>query len=215
MQNYDDLLKENIEWVEMKLSLDKDYFKNLSKGQKPPFLYIGCSDSRMPIDTFTQSEPGSFFIHRNIANQVFGNDMNFLATLEYAVEQLEVQHIIVSGHYECGGIRTAHEKCTNSSVISSWLMPIKKIELENREELDKIECVERRIDRLTELNVLEQLKHIFELPIIKNRIESGKYPRIHGWILDIRHGKIKEIVVPMEEWKSKGIIPQNYTEQQV
>ena len=87
MQNYNELLEANLEWVEKRLDLDKDYFKNLSKGQNPPFLYIGCSDSRMPIDTFTQSEPGSFFIHRNIANQVFSNDMNFLATLEYAVEQ--------------------------------------------------------------------------------------------------------------------------------
>ncbi|MEG1807075.1 MAG: carbonic anhydrase [Cetobacterium sp.] len=210
MQNYDDLLKENLEWVETKLSLDKDYFKNLSKGQNPPFLYIGCSDSRMPIDTFTQSEPGSFFIHRNIANQVFPNDMNFLATLEYAVEQLGVQHIIVSGHYECGGIRTAHEKCRHSAMISNWLMPIKKIEVEHKKELELLENEDDRLDRLTELNVLEQLKHIFELSIIRNRIESGKYPKIHGWILDIRHGKIKEIEIPMEDWKSKGIIPKEY-----
>lgn len=210
MQNYDDLLKENLEWVEMKLSLDKNYFKNLSEGQNPPFLYIGCSDSRMPIDTFTQSEPGSFFIHRNIANQVFPNDMNFLATLEYAVEQLEVQHIIVSGHYECGGIRTAHEKCRHSAMISNWLMPIKKIEVEHKKELELLLNEDDRLDRLTELNVLEQLKHIFELPIVRNRIESGKYPKIHGWILDIRHGNIKEIEIPIEEWKSKGIIPKEY-----
>ncbi|MGL4425910.1 MAG: carbonic anhydrase [Cetobacterium sp.] len=210
MQDYNDLLKENLEWVEKKLNLDKDYFQNLSKGQKPPFLYIGCSDSRMPIDTFTQSEPGSFFIHRNIANQVFSNDMNFLATLEYAVEQLEVEHIIVSGHYECGGIKTAHDKCRHSSIISSWLMPIKKIQVEHRDELEKLGSEEERLDRLTELNVLEQLKHIFELSVIRNKIESGKYPRIHGWILDIRHGKIVEIEIPYEEWKDKGIIPKEY-----
>ncbi|MGL4935124.1 MAG: carbonic anhydrase [Cetobacterium sp.] len=210
MQDYNDLLKENLEWVEKKLNLDKDYFQNLSKGQKPPFLYIGCSDSRMPIDTFTQSEPGSFFIHRNIANQVFSNDMNFLATLEYAVEQLEVEHIIVSGHYECGGIKTAHDKCRHSSIISSWLMPIKKIQVEHRDELEKLGSEEEKLDRLTELNVLEQLKHIFELSVIRNKIESGKYPRIHGWILDIRHGKIVEIEIPYEEWKDKGIIPKEY-----
>ncbi|MGL5378019.1 MAG: carbonic anhydrase [Cetobacterium sp.] len=210
MQDYNDLLKENLEWVEKKLNLDKDYFQNLSKGQKPPFLYIGCSDSRMPIDTFTQSEPGSFFIHRNIANQVFSNDMNFLATLEYAVEQLEVEHIIVSGHYECGGIKTAHDKCRHSSIISSWLMPIKKIQVEHRDELEKLGSEEKRLDRLTELNVLEQLKHIFELSVIRNKIESGRYPRIHGWILDIRHGKIVEIEIPYEEWKEKGIIPKEY-----
>ena len=210
MQNYNDLLRENLEWVEKKLDLDKDYFKNLSKSQKPPFLYIGCSDSRMPIDTFTQSEPGSFFIHRNIANQIFSNDINFLATLEYAVEQLEVEHIIVSGHYECGGIKTAHEKCTNSSIISSWLMPIKKIEVEHKEELKALATKDERIDRLTELNVLEQLKHIFELSIRRNRIATGKYPKIHGWILDIRNGKIKEMEIPFKDWKSKGIIPKEY-----
>ncbi|WP_297431694.1 carbonic anhydrase [uncultured Cetobacterium sp.] len=210
MQNYNELLEANLEWVEKRLDLDKDYFKNLSKGQNPPFLYIGCSDSRMPIDTFTQSEPGSFFIHRNIANQVFSNDMNFLATLEYAVEQLEVEHIIVSGHYECGGIKTAHDKCRHSSIISSWLMPIKKIEVEHKEELDNLVTEQERLDRLTELNVLEQLKHIFELSVIRNRIENGKYPRVHGWVLDIRSGKIVEIEIPIEDWKSKGIIPKEY-----
>ncbi|MGL5053494.1 MAG: carbonic anhydrase [Cetobacterium sp.] len=210
MRNYNDLLKENLEWVQKKLDLDKDYFEKLSKGQNPPFLYIGCSDSRMPIDTFTQSEPGSFFIHRNIANQVFPNDMNFLATLEYAVEQLEVEHIIVSGHYECGGIKTAHDKCRDSSIISSWLMPIKKIEVENKEELENLKTEEERLDRLTELNVLEQLKHIFEIAIIRNKIESGKYPKLHGWILDIRHGKIVELEIPLQEWKKKGIIPKEY-----
>ena len=210
MQNYNELLEANLEWVEKRLDLDKDYFKNLSKGQNPPFLYIGCSDSRMPIDTFTQSEPGSFFIHRNIANQVFSNDMNFLATLEYAVEQLEVEHIIVSGHYECGGIKTAHDKCRHSSIISSWLMPIKKIEVEHKEELESLATEQERLDRLTELNVLEQLKHIIELSVIRNRIENGKYPRIHGWVLDIRSGKIVEIEIPIEDWKSKGIIPKEY-----
>ena len=210
MQNYNELLEANLEWVEKRLDLDKDYFKNLSKGQNPPFLYIGCSDSRMPIDTFTQSEPGSFFIHRNIANQVFSNDMNFLATLEYAVEQLEVEHIIVSGHYECGGIKTAHDKCRHSSIISSWLMPIKKIEVEHKEELESLATEQERLDRLTELNVLEQLKHIFELSVIRNRIENGKYTRIHGWVLDIRSGKIVEIEIPIEDWKSKGIIPKEY-----
>ncbi|MGL5280027.1 MAG: carbonic anhydrase [Cetobacterium sp.] len=210
MQNYNELLEANLEWVEKRLDLDKNYFKNLSKGQNPPFLYIGCSDSRMPIDTFTQSEPGSFFIHRNIANQVFSNDMNFLATLEYAVEQLEVDHIIVSGHYECGGIKTAHDKCRHSSIISSWLVPIKKIEVEHKEELESLATEQERLDRLTELNVLEQLKHIFELSVIRNRIESGKYPRIHGWVLDIRSGKIVEIEIPIEDWKSKGIIPKEY-----
>lgn len=210
MQNYNELLEANLEWIEKKLELNKDYFKNLSKGQNPPFLYIGCSDSRMPIDTFTQSEPGSFFIHRNIANQVFPNDMNFLATLEYAVDQLEVEHIILSGHYECGGIKTAHDKCRHSSIISSWLMPIKKIEVAHREELEKLATEQERLDRLTELNVLEQLKHLFELSIIKNRIENGKYPKIHGWVLDIRSGKIVEIEIPVEDWKSKGIIPKEY-----
>ena len=210
MQNYNELLEANLEWVEKRLDLDKDYFKNLAQGQNPPFLYIGCSDSRMPIDTFTQSEPGSFFIHRNIANQVFSNDMNFLATLEYAVEQLEVEHIIVSGHYECGGIKTAHDKCRHSSIISSWLMPIKKIEVEHKEELDNLATEQERLDRLTELNVLEQLKHIFELSVIRNRIENGKYPKVHGWVLDIRSGKIVEIEIPIEDWKSKGIVPKEY-----
>lgn len=210
MRQYDDILENNLEWVEKKLSLDKDYFKNLSEGQKPPFLYIGCSDSRMPIDTFTQSEPGSFFIHRNIANQIFSNDMNCLATLEYAVDVLEVEHIIVSGHYNCGGIKAAHEKCRKSNILSSWLMPIKKIEVEHREELAQIEDENKRLDRLTELNVLEQLKHLFELAIIRNKIESGNYPKIHGWILDIRHGEIIEIEIPIEDWKSKGIIPNEY-----
>lgn len=207
---YNNLIDNNLKWIEEKLDLDEEYFKKLSKGQKPPFLYIGCSDSRVPIETFTKSEPGTFFIHKNIANQVLPNDMNFLATLEYAVEELEVEHIIVAGHYNCGGIRAAHDKCRRSSIISSWLVPIKKVEVANKIELKSMETEEKRIDRLTELNVLEQLKHLFEISIIRNRIDSGKYPKIHGWILDIREGKIKEMDYPIEEWKRKGIIPKNY-----
>jgi carbonic anhydrase len=207
---YLNLLNDNKEWVEEKLNLDKEYFEKLSKGQNPPFLYIGCSDSRMPIDTFTKSEPGSFFIHRNIANQVFSNDMSLLSVLEYAVENLEVEHIIVSGHYECGGIKSAYKNDGCTDLTGNWLMPIKKIIMQNREELEKIENINDRLDRITELNVLEQLMHIFKIPFIKNKILAGKYPKIHGWILDIRHGKIKEMVFPIEQWKKDGIVPLNY-----
>jgi carbonic anhydrase len=207
---YLNLLNDNKEWVEEKLNLDKEYFEKLSKGQNPPFLYIGCSDSRMPIDTFTKSEPGSFFIHRNIANQVFSNDMSLLSVLEYAVENLEVEHIIVSGHYECGGIQSAYKNDGCTDLTGNWLMPIKKIIMQNREELEKIENINDRLDRITELNVLEQLMHIFKIPFIKNKILAGKYPKIHGWILDIRHGKIKEMEFPIEQWKKDGIVPLNY-----
>ena len=207
---YKDLVKKNSEWAEEKLNSDKNYFEKLSSGQNPPFLYIGCSDSRMPIDTFTKSEPGNFFIHRNIANQVFPNDMNLLSVVEYAVESLEVEHIIVSGHYECGGIKSAYKNEGCTDLTGNWLMPIKKLIIQNRDELEKIEDLNDKLDRITELNVLEQLTHVFKIPFIKNKISSGKYPKIHGWILDIRNGKIKEIEYPLEQWKNDGIIPTDY-----
>lgn len=207
---YKDLVKKNSDWVNEKVASDENYFEKLSSGQKPPFLYIGCSDSRMPIDTFTKSEPGNFFIHRNIANQVFSNDMNLLSVIEYAVESLEVEHIIISGHYECGGIKSAYKNEGCTDLTGNWLMPIKKLIIQNREELEKIEELDDRLDRITELNVLEQLMHVFKIPFVKNKIASGKYPKIHGWILDIRNGQIKEIEYPLEKWKKDGIIPLNY-----
>ena len=208
--NYEDLIQNNARWASEKLAKNPDYFSTLVGNQSPPFLYIGCSDSRVPIDTYTQTEPGEMFIHRNIANQVSLTDMNFLSILEYSVDVLEVQHVIVCGHYDCGGIQGAYRNDLRG-LKENWTTPIKDIIRQNRDELAGLADERERLDRLVELNVLAQVRHVFQVSTIERLIEQGGYyPQIHGWVLDIRHGLIHEMELPIDLWKSEGIIPQNY-----
>jgi len=203
---YEDLLNNNQEWAQEKLTQDPDYFETLSKGQKPPFLFIGCSDSRMPLNNFTKTEPGELFIHRNVANQVSLTDMNLLAVLEYAVDALKVEHIVICGHYFCGGVAAAYAG-TATGVVESWVNPIREIYLTHRSEIDALENEEDRINRLAELNVIAQVKNICNTSVMHRAFKNGTYPKLHGWVLDIRIGKIKELDIPMEEWQSIGILP--------
>jgi carbonic anhydrase len=210
---YEDLIQNNARWASEKLAKNPDYFSTLIGNQSPPFLYIGCSDSRVPIDTYTQTEPGEMFIHRNIANQVSLTDMNFLSILEYAVDVLEVQHVIVCGHYDCGGIQGAYHNDLRG-LKENWTTPIKDIIRQNRDELASLADERARLDRLVELNVLAQVRHVFQVSTIERLIEQGGYyPQIHGWVLDIRHGLIHEMELPIDLWKNEGIIPQNYQTQ--
>jgi len=209
--SYEDLLKNNQEWVENKLSKDKNYFEELSKPQKPPFLFIGCSDSRKPLNTITQTEPGEIFVHRNIANQISLTDMNFLSILEYAILDLKVEHIIVCGHYNCGGVEAVYKGA--DGLVENWIMPIKDLALINKDELEKIDDMQQRIDRLAEINVVAQVKNLCKTSIIHKAFKKQEYPQIHGWIFDIYCGKIKALELPLKEWKDKGIIPNCYYSQ--
>ncbi len=212
--SYESLLTRNREWVKEKLEIDEKYFEKLSEGQKPPFLFIGCSDSRKPLDTIIKAEPGEIFIHRNIANQVSLTDMNILSILEYAIDILKVKHIIVCGHYNCGGVETAY-KGDATGLLENWVMGINELKLENNEELDKIEDVQMRMDKLCEINVIAQLKNLCKTSMMHNAFKRGEYPQIHGWIFDIYTGNIKELEIPIEKWKKLGYVPQDYEENKV
>lgn len=208
--NYDQLLINNRDWVTEKLAEDPAYFGRLSEGQNPPFLYIGCSDSRLPIDLFTGADPGRIFIHRNVANQVFLNDMNLLSVLEYAVKVLQVEHVIICGHYKCGGVEAAYSG-TTMNIVENWTMNIRDIAMEHKKELDAIEDIQERLNRLSELNVIRQLRQLCKTSVMHDAFSSNKYPQLHGWVLDIAHGLIKELPLPVDEWKEYGLLPAAYT----
>jgi carbonic anhydrase len=192
-QNYLQLIANNKKWAKQKKENNPDYFTKLRLRQEPNFLYIGCSDSRMPLDTFTQTEPGELFVHRNIANQVSITDINFLSVLDYAVNVLRVKHIVVCGHYGCGGVNAAyHAKATG--LVGNWISPIRDIAREHKDELDAIQEEEKRMDRLSELNVIKQVGNLCKTHVIQQAVAEGKIDfQIHAWILDLSNGLIKEL----------------------
>jgi carbonic anhydrase len=192
MDNYVKLLLSNQAWVKEKLDLREDFFERAVREQKPLFLWIGCSDSRVPPEDITGSEPGELFVHRNIANQVSESDLSVLSVLQYAVEVLKVQHIIVCGHYHCGGILHAmhHE---DSGVIGQWLDPVKAIHRSHAGELESIADFALRVDRMVELNVAAQLRNVAQTPIVRKAWAEEQGPHLHGWVYDLRTGKLKEL----------------------
>ncbi|GAB1542332.1 carbonate dehydratase [Scytonema sp. NUACC21] len=195
----DELLKNNQAWVAEKLALEPTYFQELARGQKPPYLYIGCSDSRLPLTNFTRTEPGELFVHRNIANQVSLTDINFLAVLEYAINYLEIEHIIVCGHYGCGGIKAALEGKT-TGIIDNWVNPIRELYLQQKEGIDSLPTKEERLNRLAEINVLAQVKNLFQTSIMRKALYEQKAPTVHGWVLNISSGLIKDLQVSTKQW---------------
>ncbi|WP_018478019.1 carbonic anhydrase [Pontibacter roseus] len=207
--SYEELIKNNLEWAEEKLQQNPAYFEQLATGQKPPFLFIGCSDSRMPLNSFTKTEPGELFIHRNVANQVSLTDMNLLAVLEYAVEALGVQHIVVCGHYRCGGVEAAY-RGTATGVVESWVNPIRELYLQNRQELDALPSDEERLNKLAQYNVLAQVKNICNTSVMQRAYQKGNYPKVHGWVLDIHKGHIIDLPLPVQDWKELGCVPDSF-----
>lgn len=171
---------------------DPEYFKKLSLGQKPDYLWIGCSDSRVPANEVTNTESGEIFVHRNIANMVVHTDFNLMSVLEYAVNVLGVKHIIVCGHYGCGGVRAAMTHKTYG-LVDKWLRNIKDVYNKNRKELDNIDDEDKRADRLTELNVIQQVQHLAETKIVQKAWHDGKSVQIHGWVYGLNSGLITEL----------------------
>ncbi|MCL1464483.1 carbonic anhydrase [Argonema galeatum] len=194
-----DILHNNQAWVAQQQQVDPNYFENLSTGQKPPYLYIGCSDSRLPLTRFTQTEPGEMFVHRNIANQVCLTDINFLSVLEYAIVHLHVQHVIVCGHYYCGGIQAAFEG-TATGLVDTWVNPIRELYLQKKEEIDKLPSRQAKLNRLAELNVEVQVKNLYQTSIMRNALREQRAPQVHGWVLDLYSGLIKDLKVSTEGW---------------
>lgn len=198
MEDYDRILQFNARWAAEMVTQDPSYFERHAKGQTPHTLFIGCSDSRVQTNTLTGTEQGEMFVHRNVANQVYSSDLNVLSALEYAVNFLDVKHIIVCGHFGCGGIRAAANTAGHHGIIDHWLGQIRTIMRLHRDELDAIGDEEMRLDRLTELNVLEQVYNLSCTPVIRDAWARGRRPIIHGVVYDIRTGLLKEVVARVD-----------------
>ncbi|GAB2768183.1 carbonate dehydratase [Rhabdobacter roseus] len=185
-----ELLNNNQDWVAEMLAKDPDFYVKGAQGQEPKFLWIGCSDSRVPPDQITKTSPGEIFVHRNIANLVVQTDMNLLSVLQYAVENLKVQHVIVCGHYGCGGIKAAMGTA-HLGLIDNWIRQIKDTQNYYWKQLEVLP-EDERFDRLVELNVIEQVYNLGKTNIIQNAWEKEDRPYLHGWVYDIRTGYIKQ-----------------------
>ena len=192
MKAYEKLLLENKAWAAEKLGDDPAYFDRLADIQTPDFLWIGCSDSRVPANEITGTQPGEIFVHRNVANMVVHTDLNLLTVLEYAVHHLKVKHVIVCGHYGCGGVKASMTQ-HNFGIINKWLRNIKDVYRIHRDEIDSIKEEEGRVNRMVELNVQEQVMNLAKTSIIQKAWKKNQYPHLHGWVYGLKDGLIKPI----------------------
>jgi carbonic anhydrase len=192
MKSYEKLLLENKAWAKEKVQDDPEFFNRLLHVQTPEFLWIGCSDSRVPPDQITGTQPGEIFIHRNIANMVVHTDLNLLSVLEYAVNVIKVKHVIVCGHYGCGGVRAAMTR-HSVGIINKWLRNIKDVYRFHREEIDGIADENGRLNRLIELNVKEQVINLAKTSIIQKAWKYEQSPFLHGWVYDLKDGIINPV----------------------
>lgn len=199
MENfYKQLIDNNREWVKSKIDNDPEYFLRLSKGQQPPVLWIGCADSRVPANEIIGAQPGEVFVHRNIANMVVHSDMNMLSVLDYAVNVLKVKHVIVCGHYGCGGVAAA---MTNQRIglIDNWIRHIKDVYRHHHLELDAIEDYDQRFNRFVELNVLEQVQDLAKTSIIQGAWDRDQPVHVHGWVYDIKDGLVVDLDITLKD----------------
>jgi carbonic anhydrase len=194
MTAYEKLLLENKAWALEQIEEDPDFFNRLSHLQTPEFLWIGCSDSRVPADKITGTQPGEIFVHRNIANMVVHTDVNLLAVLDYAVNYLKVKHVIVCGHYGCGGVKAAMTQNNFDAVLNMWLRNIKDVYHLYQKEVDTITDEERKVDRLVELNVKEQVMHLAQTSIIQKAWQNDNRPQLHGWVYGLKDGIINSVL---------------------
>lgn len=195
---YQKLIDNNRKWVAEKLEHDPDYFNKLAEGQTPPLLWIGCADSRVPANEITGTQPGEVFVHRNIANMVIHTDMNMLSVLDYAVNVLKVKHVIVCGHYGCGGVLAAMGN-EQYGIIDNWIRNIKDVYRLHEQELDSIRDDAERARRLVEVNIEEQVFNLSKTSIVQNAWKTGQPLEIHGWVYDIRNGLIKDLEVTVSD----------------
>jgi carbonic anhydrase len=208
MENYyKSLLDNNKAWVADTLEQDPNYFDTLAQGQQPPVLWIGCADSRVPANQIIGAKPGEVFVHRNIANMVIHSDINMLSVLDYAVNVLKVKHVIVCGHYGCGGVQTA---MTNKQVgiIDNWIRHIKDVYRFHKKELDAISNEQERFDRFVELNVYEQVQDLAKTSIIQNSWARKQEIHLHGWVYGINNGIIKDLNITLKNNQSLEAVDQ-------
>lgn len=193
MKAFEKLLLENKAWAAEQVADDPQYFARLAKLQSPEFLWIGCSDSRVPANQITGTRPGEIFVHRNIANLVVDDDVNLLSVLHYAVTYLKVKHVIVCGHYGCGGIKAAMGN-ESFGILDNWLHNIKRVRDEHIDELMDIKEEDARADRLTELSVQQQARNIAATTIIQDAWNSESRPSVHGWVYGLKDGLLKPLL---------------------
>ncbi|GAB6047371.1 carbonate dehydratase [Methyloparacoccus murrellii] len=195
MKTFEKLLLENKAWAQDMVLADPNFFSRLADVQKPEVLWIGCSDSRVPSEIVVNAQPGEIFVHRNIANQVITTDFNSLSVLQYAVDVLKVNHVIVCGHYNCGGIRASLKKQNpNLLMVNKWLKHIKDIYRLHEGELDALGSEDARVHRLVELNVIEQIYNLAHTSIIQGAWNQDRRPILHGWVYGLQDGIIKELI---------------------
>lgn len=193
-QSHERVFNNNREWAAKQTEKDPEYFAKLSAGQTPEYLWIGCADSRIPAEQITGLEPGEAFIHRNIANLVCNIDLNVMSVINYAVRHLHVKHIIVCGHYGCGGVKAAMTP-KDLGILNPWLRNIRDVYRLHEKELDTIADETARYDRLVELNVVEQCRNVIKSAAVQQSYAENKYPIVHGWVFDFRDGLLKDLKI--------------------
>jgi carbonic anhydrase len=195
MHSFEKLLLENRAWAEEKTVKQPEFFERLASDQRPEFLWIGCSDSRVPAEIIVNAQPGEMFVHRNIANQVITTDFNSLSVLQYAVDVLKVEHVIVCGHYNCGGIRAALKRQRpDLLIVNKWLKHIKDVYRFHQNEIEGLSSEEERAHRLVELNVVEQIYNLAHTSIIQSAWKRERRPALHGWVYGLEDGIIKQLI---------------------
>jgi carbonic anhydrase len=198
MVSYDQIFENNRRWAEAKRQQNPQYFAHLAREQRPEFLYIGCSDSRVPANEILGVEPGDVFVHRNLANVVANNDLSAAAVIEFAVVHLKVKHIVVCGHYNCGGVRAAMQ-AQDLGILNPWLRNIRDVYRLHKEELSAIQDEERRYDRLVELSVVEQCINVIKTTAVQSAYLENGHALVHGWVFDMHSGLIKDLRINFEE----------------
>jgi carbonic anhydrase len=209
METFKVLMANNRQWADQMRAADPDFFSRTEAGQEPHFLMIGCSDSRVPLEKMTGALPGEMFVHRNIGNQVWSTDLNMLSVLAYAVNVLDVPHVIVCGHSNCGALKASMGPETNG-VVDHWLSDIRSTIRWHKQELDAITDPKARLARLADLNVLQQVGILSRTPLIRDAWSRGKRPMLHGWVYDISNGLIHSVVEQVDsEAKAEELLPHN------
>ncbi len=196
--SYEQVFENNKQWVEEMKGSDADFFDKLAEGQQPDYLYIGCSDSRVPANQVMGLEPGDVFVHRNVANMVVNTDLNVMSVINYSVVHLKVKHIIVCGHYNCGGVKAAMTS-QDLGILNPWLRNIRDVYRMHRDELDSIANEHDRYNRLVELNVQEQCINVIKTAEVQQQYAANNFPVVHGWVFDLKTGLLKDLNVDFEE----------------
>jgi len=205
MTDFKKLLDRNRSWAEARIEEDPAYFERLARGQSPPFLLLGCSDSRKSLNSMLGTQPGELFVHRNVANQVPPDDPNVQAVLEFAILNLEVQHVIVSGHTGCGGVRAALEG-VEEGAVGAWLKDLRELAKRHAQELEPLPDLRTRGDRLAEINVLAQLRNVLTSTPYREARAGGFAPSLHGWMFHLSTGLIREMELPLARWRSEELL---------